>query len=74
MFKTGPITRVLNKLYGDSGILPFYGIRKCESLSRSRYNRVEDSAESVKIQEQKVASPIFLWKDIDVAVYTWREY
>jgi phosphoadenosine phosphosulfate reductase len=73
MFKTGPITRVLNRLYDDSGILSFYGIRKCESLSRSRYNRVEDNAESVKIQKQKVASPIFLWKDIDVWLYILGE-
>ena len=69
MFKTGPITRTLNRLYGDKNILTFYGIRKCESVSRSRYNRVEDNAEAVKIQKQKVASPIFLWKDIDIWLY-----
>lgn len=73
MFKTGPITRTLNRLYDDKKILTFYGIRKCESLSRSRYNRVEDSAESVKIQKQKVASPIFLWKDLDVWLYILGE-
>jgi phosphoadenosine phosphosulfate reductase len=73
MFKTGPITRTLNRLYGDKNILTFYGIRKCESLSRSRYNRVEDNAEAVKIQKQKVASPIFLWKDIDVWLYILGE-
>lgn len=69
MFKTGPITRTLNRLYGEKSILTFYGIRKCESVSRSRYNRVEDDVESVKIQKQRVASPIFLWKDIDVWLY-----
>lgn len=69
MFKTGPITRVLNNLYPDSDILTFYGIRKCESISRSKYNRIEDDAEAVKIQKQKVASPIFFWKDIDVWLY-----
>ena len=69
MFKTGPITRVLNSLYRDRNILTFYGIRKSESVSRSKYNRVEDNAESVKIQKQKVASPIFLWKDIDIWLY-----
>ncbi|MCL2063960.1 MAG: phosphoadenosine phosphosulfate reductase family protein [Candidatus Cloacimonetes bacterium] len=73
MFKTGPIARVLNKLYDNEDILTFYGIRSCESVSRSRYNRVEDSAESVKIQKQKVASPIFLWKDIDVWLYIFSE-
>jgi phosphoadenosine phosphosulfate reductase len=73
MFKTGPITRTLNRLYGDRSILTFYGIRKCESLARSRYNRVEDSADAVKIQKQKVASPIFLWKDVDVWLYILGE-
>jgi phosphoadenosine phosphosulfate reductase len=73
MFKTGPITRTLNRLYGDKNILTFYGIRKCESLSRSRYNRVEDNADAVKIQKQKVASPIFLWKDADVWLYILSE-
>lgn len=73
MFKTGPITRVLNSLYRDREILTFYGIRKNESVSRSKYNRVENNAESVKIQKQKVASPIFLWKDIDIWLYILGE-
>ncbi|MDR0917812.1 MAG: phosphoadenosine phosphosulfate reductase family protein [Oscillospiraceae bacterium] len=73
MFKTGPITRVLNSLYPETDILTFYGIRKCESVSRSKYNRVEDNSESVKIQKQKVASPIFLWKDIDIWLYILGE-
>ena len=69
MFKTGPITRVLNSLYPNKDILTFYGIRKCESVSRSRYNRVENSADAVKIQKQKVASPIFHWMDVDIWLY-----
>lgn len=63
MFKTGPITRVINSMYRSQQILTFYGIRKSESVSRSKYNRIEDDAESVKIQQQTVASPIFFWKD-----------
>ena len=73
MFKTGPITRILNRYYRDISILTFYGIRKCESVSRSKYNRVEDNAESVKIQKQKVASPIFLWQDLDIWLYILGE-
>lgn len=69
MFKTGPITRVLNSLYRNKDILSFYGIRKCESVARSKYKRIEDDAESIKIQRQKVASPIFYWKDIDIWLY-----
>jgi phosphoadenosine phosphosulfate reductase len=73
MFKTGPITRVINGFYRNSQILTFYGIRKAESVSRSKYNRIEDDAESVKIQQQTVASPIFFWKDIDVWLYLLAE-
>lgn len=73
MFKTGPITRVINSLYRNQQILTFYGIRKFESVSRSKYNRIEDDAESVKIQQQTVASPIFFWKDIDIWLYIMAE-
>jgi len=73
MFKTGPITRILNSMYRDKNILTFYGIRKCESVNRSKYNRVEDDAESIKIQKQTVASPIFHWKDIDIWLYILSE-
>ena len=73
MFKTGPITRVINSLYRNQQILTFYGIRKSESVSRSKYNRVEDDAEAVKIQQQTVASPIFFWKDLDIWLYILAE-
>ena len=73
IFKTGPITRVLNNLYKDKQVLTFYGIRKCESVSRSKYNRVENSADAVKINKQTVASPIFYWKDIDIWLYILGE-
>lgn len=69
MFKTGPITRVINSFYRNQPILTFYGIRKEESVSRSKYNRVEDSADAVKIKQQTVAAPIFSWKDADVWLY-----
>jgi phosphoadenosine phosphosulfate reductase len=73
MFKTGPITRVISSMYRSQQILTFYGIRKSESVSRSKYNRIEDNAESVKIQQQTVASPIFFWKDIDIWLYILAE-
>lgn len=73
MFKTGPITRAINSLYRSQQILTFYGIRKSESVSRSKYNRIEDSADAVKIQQQTVASPIFFWKDIDIWLYLIAE-
>ena len=73
MFKTGPITRVINSMYRSQRILTFYGIRKNESVSRSKYNRIEDDAESVKIQQQAVASPIFFWNDLDIWLYILAE-
>lgn len=73
MFKTGPITRVINSMYRSQQILTFYGIRKSESVSRSKYKRIEDNAESIKIQQQTVASPIFFWKDIDIWLYILTE-
>lgn len=73
MFKTGPITRVINSLYRSQQVLTFYGIRKSESVSRSKYNRIEDSADAVKIQQQTVASPIFFWQDIDIWLYILGE-
>jgi len=73
MFKTGPLTRVLNTLFENQSILTFYGIRHSESAARSKYNRVEDKAESVKIQKQTVASPIIEWLDCDVWLYLLGE-
>lgn len=73
MFKTGPITRVLNGMYKNQQVLTFYGIRKSESVSRSKYNRVEDNSESVKINKQTVAAPIFFWLDVDIWLYILSE-
>ena len=72
MFKTGPITRTLGSLFRDSRILTFYGIRKNESASRSKYERVANGA-SVKIQKQTVAAPIFYWSDIELWLYMLGE-
>lgn len=72
MFKTGPITKVLNSMFKDSKILTFYGIRKHESVSRSKYDRVANGA-NVKIQKQTVAAPIFYWTDIEVWLYMLAE-
>jgi len=73
MFKTGPITRTINGIFRDKQILTFYGIRKNESISRSKYNRVESKAGEVKILKQTVASPIFYWCDADIWLYMLAE-
>lgn len=69
-FKTGPISRKIDHMFKNTKILTFYGIRASESESRSKYERVYDSP---KISRQKVASPIFDWKDIDVWLHILRE-
>jgi phosphoadenosine phosphosulfate reductase len=70
MFKTGPIARVINSMFKDEkNILTFYGIRKCESVSRSKYSRTQDDENKIKITKQKVASPIFFWSDADIWLY-----
>lgn len=73
MFKTGPITRIMNRKYGNQQIITFYGIRKVESVSRSKYHQISQNTENVKIQKQTVASPIFFWTDIDVWLYILGE-
>jgi phosphoadenosine phosphosulfate reductase len=70
MFKTGPISRKIDHIFKDSNILTFYGIRSSESVSRSKYERV---FESPKIIRQRVASPIFGWKDVDIWLYMLGE-
>ena len=73
MFKTGPITRVLNDLYPAEHVLTFYGIRRAESVSRSKYRRVESDASQVKIHKQTVAAPLIDWLDLDVWLYLLTE-
>ena len=67
IFKTGPISRKIDALFkAKKEILTFYGIRRSESTSRSKYER---DYESPKITKQRVVSPIIDWKDIDVWLY-----
>ena len=67
VFKTGAIARYLESLYKSKPrIFAFHGIRRAESLSRSKYDRESDSP---KITKQRVISPIIDWLDIDVWLY-----
>lgn len=67
VFKTGAITKKLEQVFGDkTNILTFYGIRKSESASRSKYDR---QSESPKITKQTVVSPIIDWIDFDIWLY-----
>ena len=67
VFKTGAITKTLSQVFRDkTNVLTFYGIRKSESASRSKYDR---ESESPKITKQTVVSPIIDWIDFDVWLY-----
>lgn len=67
IFKTGTIQKRIKSLYRDkSRILTFYGIRRSESLSRSKYERESDSP---KITKQYIISPIIDWMDFDIWLY-----
>lgn len=67
IFKTGAITKKIEQLYKNkTRILSFQGIRRAESLARSKYDRDTDSP---KISKQQVASPIIDWTDFDVWLY-----
>ncbi len=67
VFKTGAINKKINSTFKNKrNILTFYGIRRSESTSRSKYDRV---AESPKISKQKVVSPIIDWYDFDIWLY-----
>lgn len=67
VFKTGAITKKTNSVFKDKkNILTFYGIRRSESASRNKYDRVSDSP---KITKQNVVSPIIDWIDFDVWLY-----
>ncbi len=66
IFKTGAITKKIEKTFPGKRILTFYGIRRNESSSRSKYER---KTESPKIAKQVVFSPIIDWLDFDVWLY-----
>lgn len=67
IFKTGSIQRKISSLFrGKKRILTFYGIRRNESASRSKYDRESDSP---KIAIQKTVSPIIDWFDFDIWLY-----
>lgn len=67
IFKTGAITRKIEKLFRNKKhIVTFYGIRRSESVSRSKY---EKESNSPKITKQTVVSPVIDWYDFDIWLY-----
>ena len=67
VFKTGAITRKIEKVFRNKNhIITFYGIRRSESASRSKYEKESDSP---KITKQTVVSPVIDWYDFDIWLY-----
>lgn len=67
IFKTGAIHRKIDALFkGKDKILAFYGIRRSESTSRSKYER---ESKGHKIARQITISPVIDWLDFDIWLY-----
>jgi len=67
IFKTGAIQRKIKTMFKNKNrIVTFYGIRRSESNSRSKYER---ETEGSKITKQITISPIIDWLDFDVWLY-----
>lgn len=67
IFKTGAITKKIESTFKNAkSLVTFQGIRRNESLARSKYDR--ESNES-KIKMQISVNPIIDWMDFDVWLY-----
>lgn len=67
VFKTGALNRGIESVFRHSPrILSFQGIRRSESVGRSKYERTSAAS---KIGRQVVAAPIIDWLDFDVWLY-----
>ncbi len=67
VFKTGAITHKIERTFpGVKKILSFQGIRRSESSSRARYDRVSENS---KIGKQVAFSPVIDWMDYDIWLY-----
>lgn len=67
IFKTGSITRKIDATFKNkTKILTFQGLRRNESIARSKYERESKGA---KITKQETVAPIIDWLDFDVWLY-----
>lgn len=67
VFKTGAITKKIESTFKDAKrLVTFQGIRRNESLSRSKYDRESNDS---KIKMQIAVNPIIDWLDFDVWLY-----
>ena len=68
IFKTGPMGTTFSNF--DEEFLTFYGVRRKESASRSKYPKI---LQSTKIFKQISVSPIIDWTDLEIWLYILSE-
>lgn len=67
IFKTGAITRKINATFKNKQkLLSFQGIRRNESIARSKYDRESNNS---KISKQLVVAPLIDWTEFDIWLY-----
>jgi phosphoadenosine phosphosulfate reductase len=64
--KTNPLSKLIDSMSPEQGVLTFDGVRGAESNRRSKYPRVSNKH---KIARETLASPILHWTDLDVWIY-----
>ena len=64
--KTNPLSKLIDSMSPDKGVLTFDGVRRAESTRRSKYSRISNKH---KIVREILASPILVWTDIEVWLY-----
>ncbi|BHH81974.1 hypothetical protein LA52FAK_02630 [Desulforhopalus sp. 52FAK] len=64
--KTNPLAKLIDSMSPEQGVLAFDGVRRSESVRRSKYPRVSTKH---KIAGELLASPIIDWTDIQVWLY-----
>ncbi|MCI5119323.1 MAG: hypothetical protein D3913_15590 [Candidatus Electrothrix sp. LOE1_4_5] len=68
--KTNPLSKLINSMSPDYGVLTFDGVRHAESPRRTQYPRI--SAQH-KIAREILARPILMWSDLQLWVYILSE-
>lgn len=67
IFKTGAITKKIDSTFRNAKqVIAFQGIRRNESLARSKYEKESNDS---KIKKQLAVNPIIDWLDFDVWLY-----
>ena len=64
--KTNPLAKIISSLSPEQGVLTFDGVRKAESVRRSKYQRISIKH---KIANEILASPIIEWSELAVWIY-----